>query len=240
MDEEVLGGMGYLECFLFCVESLREEELIKRSPRGQRVEVLLNFLKSIENKSLTDIAISILSNVNNCLIIGSTHVLPSAARGAVWSAFHQLRANDKLKQSWNAFIFTQVPQDCQQEHPLALQLLLDRVLKRMLANKAKVMEQKSDATSEARPLTTLESNAIRYMSGYVGVSLLKKYRRSSKNPQLKLKWDLFVRVLKGMCATDQPGEPDSILDYSKVWSETIDRGGLYHINDKVLHSVDYI
>ena len=47
------------------VRGITEEELIKRSPRGQGVAVLLNFLKSIENKSLTDIAIS---NVNNCLL----------------------------------------------------------------------------------------------------------------------------------------------------------------------------
>ena len=127
MDEEVLGGMGYLEGFLFCVKSLREKELIKRSPRGQRVAVLLNFLKNIEHKSIIDITISIIFNVNICLLIGSTHVLPSAARGAVWSAFHQLCANDKLKQSWNTFILTQFPEVCQQEHLLALQLLLDRI-----------------------------------------------------------------------------------------------------------------
>ena len=42
-----------------------------------------------------------------------------------------------------------------------------------------------------------------------------------------------MRVLMGMKAADQGGEPDSILEYTKAWSELIDRGGLYHINDKV-------
>ena len=36
-----------------------------------------------------------------------------------------------------------------------------------------------------------------------------------------------------MKAVDQPGEPDSVLEYTKEWSELIDRGGLYHINDMV-------
>ena len=35
VDEEALGGMGYTDCFLSCVTSLKTEELIRRSPRGK-------------------------------------------------------------------------------------------------------------------------------------------------------------------------------------------------------------
>ena len=41
IDEEALGGMGYTDCFLACVSSLKSEELIKRSPRGKKVSLLL-------------------------------------------------------------------------------------------------------------------------------------------------------------------------------------------------------
>ena len=58
----------------------------------------------------------------------------------------------------------------------------------------------------------------------VAVSLLKKYRKTTKHPQLKVKWALFVRVLTEMKAVDQPGEPESVLDYTKLWSDLIDRG----------------
>ena len=88
-------------------------------------------------------------------------------------------------------------------------------------------------TSSVRPLTEMESNAIRYMAGYVAVSLLKKYRKPSKNPRLQAKRDMFVHVLMGMKAADQGGEPDSILEYTKAWLELIERSELYHINDKV-------
>lgn len=84
-----------------------------------------------------------------------------------------------------------------------------------------------------KPLTAMECNAVRYMAGYVAVSLLKKIKKPSKHPQLKGKRNLFVRVLTRMKAVNQPGEPDSVLEYTKEWSEMIDRGGLYHINDKV-------
>ena len=82
----------------------------------------------------------------------------------------------------------------------------------------------------------MESNAIRYMAGSVAVNLLKKYRKTSKNLKLQEKRSMFVNVLTQMKATDQPGEPTTVYEYTKLWSELIDRGGLYHINDKVDHA----
>ena len=84
-----------------------------------------------------------------------------------------------------------------------------------------------------RPLTVMESSAVRYMSGFVAVSLLKKYRKPTKQPKLKVKRALFVCVLSRMKAVDQPGEPDSVFDYTRLWSDLIDQGGLYHINDEI-------
>ena len=42
---------------------------------------------------------------------------------------------------------------------------------------------------------------------------------------------VHVCVLTEMKAVDQPGEPESMLDYTKLWSDLIDQGGLYHINE---------
>ena len=36
-----------------------------------------------------------------------------------------------------------------------------------------------------------------------------------------------------MQAIDQPGDVDTLTDYTRLWSELIDQGGLYHINDQV-------
>ena len=236
VDDQVLGGLGCSEFFLACVSSLKREELIKRSPRGQRVKVMLDLIETMEQESVAEIARFLILQMNSCLVAGYRHKLTSAAQASVWSTFHSLRSSQHVKHTWNAFISAQVPQSHQKEPQLALQLLLDRVLKRLIENKAKATRQhtESSAASSVRPLTALESNGLRYMAGYVAVSLLKKYRKPSKHPQVQLKRTLFVRVLIGMRAVDQPGEPDSPLDYSKVWSELIDRGGLYHIDDKVI------
>ena len=55
-----------------------------------------------------------------------------------------------------------------------------------------------------------------------------------------MKRRLFVTVLVDMRANNQPGDPDSPLEYTKVWTELIDRGGLYHISDDVFNLVQNI
>ena len=50
---------------------------------------------------------------------------------------------------------------------------------------------------------------------------------------LAKKRELFVRVLSQMKAEHQPCENESLSDYTRTWSEMIDRGGIYHINDEV-------
>ena len=61
-----------------------------------------------------------------------------------------------------------------------------------------------------------EENVIRYMSGYVAVKLMKKYRTGNVNDTVKHRWQYFVRVLKEMKCEDQPGCDDTVEDYAKA------------------------
>ena len=159
-----------------------------------------------------------------------------AVQGCVWSSFHKLRNSDGINQVWTAFMTVlKAPEPCQVESQLALQLLMDWVLKKMLKNKADAIEQPS--SSEVVPLTIREKSAIRYMAGYVAVKLLKRYEKPSTHPQVNEKRKFFIRVLKGMSAADQPIAVESLSDYTHLWSELIDRGGLYHSNDKVCNAL---
>ena len=118
------------------------------------------------------------------------------------------------------------PKPCRVESQLALQLLMDRVLKKMLKNKADAVELPN--SSEVIPLIIREKSAIRYMAGYVAVKL--RYEKPSTHPQVNEKHKFFIRVLKGINAADQRIGVESLLDYTCLWSELIHRGGLYHIN----------
>jgi len=123
------------------------------------------------------------------------------------------------------------------ESELALQLLLDTAVRKMLRNKSNA-NMSSGATAEQADLTDREKNAVRYMAGYIAVTLLKRYKKDSKNDKIRLKRKFFVSVLKAMSAEHQPENVESVEDYSTLWSELIDRGGLYHISDQVCCECD--
>ena len=77
VHEDVLGGVGYSEIFLSCVTSLEGEELVVRSPRGQRLKVLLDALRTLEQQKVAGVAISLIVTVNvttstYCIIYGLT------------------------------------------------------------------------------------------------------------------------------------------------------------------------
>ncbi len=117
------------------------------------------------------------------------------------------------------------------ESRLLLQLLMDRLLKALIKNEGKRAPSTCDAP--APPLNQMEQNAVMYMAGYVAASLLKKYKRSTKKVALQKKNDLFVQVLSKMKASHQPGDMDSLADYTRTWSNLVDRGGLFHISNEV-------
>ena len=177
------------------MSSLKVEELIRRSPREKRVGSLLDEVNKIEAEKVAQIAILFISKASGCIISGYKHKLPSAAQ-SVFSTFHQFRRSWEMKQIWRVFVSTHLPESCRQESELALQLLLDRLLKKLHNNKADAKKQStaSSQTYSVRSFTVMESNTVRYMSGYVAVSLLKKYRKLTKHPQLKVKRALFVCV----------------------------------------------
>ncbi len=218
----------------FCC--VKQEELIKRSPKGKRIMVILDAIEQlVVERKCERYVTELVQIMNTCLSASQIHHLPAAVRGKIWTEFHHTRCSPETKRIWEHLI-SEIPEVHFEQHQLAMQLRLDRILKQLIKSKAdkKLYGLSStQANVQTQPLTTLESNAVRYMVGYVAVSLLKKYRKPSKNINVQEKRSLFVKVLSQMKCTNQPGEPTTAYEYSKLWSELIDRGGLYHINDKV-------
>ena len=99
---------------------------------------------------------------------------------------------------------------------------MDRVLKKMLKNKADAVELPN--SSEVIPLIIREKSAIRYMAGYVAVKLW--YEKPSTHPQVNEKHKFFIWVLKGMNAADQRIRVESLSDYTCLWSEFTPACGL--------------
>ena len=93
VDDVVMEGVGYTDFFLSCVLSLQNEELIRCSPRRQRVRLLLDE-NSKAKAEVTNIAILLISKTRCCIVSGHKHKL-SAAQGSVWSSFTQLHRSQR-------------------------------------------------------------------------------------------------------------------------------------------------
>ena len=85
----------------------------------------------------------------------------------------------------------------------------------MLRNKSSA-NVLSGATAEQAELIDREKNAVRYMAGYVAVTLLKRYKKHSKDDKVRLKTKLFVSILKSMAAEHQPENVESVEEYSTL------------------------
>ena len=220
--------------FTKCVETTANEDIVKRSPRGRAARKILLAIQKLDHFDVSGIAVSLITACYSSITAGFHHKLPSVAQCSVWKAFHKVRNAKDIEVAWTGFI-AKKQLDPTEIH-LTLQLLLFRLLKGLLKNLANSKREGASASTVSQLLTQRERNAIRYMSGYVAISLLKRFKRPVSKAELHEKHELFVKVLSQMKAENQPSGVDSIADYTRLWSELIDRGGLYHIGDEVTPS----
>ena len=67
------------------------------------------------------------------------------------------------------------------------------MLKQMVAYKAEALSATSKKYTILPELDTWEKNAVRYMSGYVAVTLLKKHKKPTMDTNLQLKTKLVCK-----------------------------------------------
>ena len=231
---------------LSCMSSLLEERIIRSSPRGKIAGLLLQYIqdkRTEQHEWMITISQWLVASVQTCLEHGYACQLPSNITSEIWKRYHELRCRKDVTCTWSSYLSAlNVPDECLEESELTLQLLMDRIIEKLLERKAN-SQASNTITPPSVPLRIGEENAIRYMAGYVAVKLFRRYKKSVKQPYLQTKYDMFAHVLEGMEATDQPDveQVDSLSDYTTLWSELIDRGGLYHISDKVnnTYSISY-
>lgn len=208
---------------------MKNDEFLPHTSSGAFV---LELFHCLEKSTSRHTAIEICSQIESCLPPKGENL--STGSDKVWSKFHKLRLCPILRECWKEYLRTsRVPTHLLKYSDQSLQVMLDRVLKYMI---------KQRSTTAAGPtkdddikLSEREENVVRYMSGYVAVKLLKKYRRKSSSATLinKKKWKYFVSVLEKMKCESQPLCDDTFEDYSRSWSEHIDRGGLFHVKSEV-------
>ena len=120
---------------------------------------------------------------------------------------------------------------------LALQIVLDRLLKRLVTIKKEDVDRPPQPLP-VRTLTIVEKNVVHYMAGYTAFKLLKKYKRKSPHLAVQRKQQMFVAVLKGMKSDKR--DQDNSEDCMSEWTELIDRGGLFHVHSQAYQMMELL
>ena len=180
--------------------------------------VVLKYAENVTTKIKTIIAQS----------FGATSVAFSKHKEKMWSLFYHYRANELIS-SWKAFILS-LDLPTKFNDVWLIQVVARHMLEKL------IVPVSSTAPVVKQQLTADEHNALRYCAGYV-LSCLKKKYAANGFPHL-VAW---VERQSDAEACDVPS--NSFLQFTKLWVEKVNRGGLFLVNDNfycIFHSMEAI
>lgn len=139
----------------------------------------------------------------------------------MWGMYHQLRTSAKFKGEWKKFLLSSVKMT---SSPCFCQYVTHEIFKELIKLEYPLKDTSDHST--AHPLTQMEKSALRYVAGYV----CRKVRDHLKKSDCKVSnKDSMIQCLEEISgATDEDRDAEE-------WTRSIDRGGLWRINDDVFN-----
>lgn len=138
----------------------------------------------------------------------------------MWGAYHRLRTADTFVSDWRLFITNSTGLKA---FPSFYQFVTQNIFKELIKEAYPVLEiHGHDCESPGRPLTHEEQNALRYVAGYIIRKVQQKLEKST-HPR---KDEMVLLLME--CAGDELSDNVG----TETWTNMIDRGGLWHINDQ--------
>jgi hypothetical protein len=134
----------------------------------------------------------------------------------MWQEFHELRTSHPFLQEWDKFLKMSV---CGDPLPTLFQFVTNSVFKKLIKNKYAASGTVED--QEHSSLTWEEENALRYVAGYV----CRKVQGNIKKSSLEEKEDIMFLIM------ELSGDETCDAVGAELWTNGIDRGGLWHVND---------
>jgi hypothetical protein len=139
----------------------------------------------------------------------------------MWKEYHQLRVSSSFKMDWEKFLddaINQVPS-------AAFYQFVSHKMFKELVKECYVLPDVISTSSQNNSITTLEEKAIRYIAGYVCRKVMDAYL--SIDPVNVHDIILFISEFSGKHVESSDRQE------TEEWVNSIDRGGLYHVNDDI-------
>ena len=150
----------------------------------------------------------------------------SKRRERMWTMYYEFRSSE-LKRLWTTVV-THLQLPLKYNDPWLVQVLSRHFLEKLILVKNPV----SHPSSVVKPLTADEHQVLRYVAGYVLVSIRKEY---SKNSAL-VEW-----INQQTDVDDSPR--GSFIEFTKIWIEKVNRGGLFLVSDcvyEMFHAMEQV
>ena len=148
-------------------------------------------------------------------------------RESVWRKFHEVRSSVDLETVWKTLpqpLYYSISRD-----PIFKQMVLSNLIEKIIRHEYPIIATES-ASCEDKAIGTVlsedEEKVIRYIAGYIPVSLRKKLERSSHPHK-----EEFILCLWSMCEDEDETNADNFLTYTKSWIERVNRGGLFPVSN---------
>lgn len=199
---------------LTVLTELKDEELVVKSSRGPSVVALAEaFLANMAAVEVDNFSEGIVKQLQSCLRNRAGRI--SLAK--LWRNFHVLRLSVHVKSLWQSSVDAlHLPDTVKGASDITMQLILKRMMHNVIKQLSKTHSPPPQAVAS---LTPRECNIVRYIAGYIVYKLKKKYPQYSS---------FFDQVVVTTC---HYVNISSVTEYSRMWTEQVDRGGLYHVNE---------
>ncbi|XP_062508481.1 uncharacterized protein LOC134184753 [Corticium candelabrum] len=137
----------------------------------------------------------------------------------IWRNFHVVCVSSDLTTLWKS-----QPTEVCSGDSMHCQMLVTAIMEHLIKVHYPVEVTSLTHQSEQLATSTEEQKVIRYMAGYIPVSLRKKLERSSHHQK-----EEFILCLWGMCEDETDCE--DFLAYTRHWVDRVNRGGLFIVSD---------
>ena len=196
---------------------------IKGSQHGQELILIAESL--LKNQGLCDAKKFqlILAKIWKVAVSGDSRKRPEKQRAKMWHEFHILCCDDEFVSGFTSYLHT-----ASLEQPCSI--LFTQTLLRKLFEKLLHLKSKSDITkvSHEVKIPPVEENILRYAAGFVPFSLKRQcMKRQSSDPHYNEK----IACLNSISVSNEVGNAQTFLDYTKSWLEKQNRGGLFQLSN---------
>ena len=207
-----------IDVVLKAVQSIPEQDRFRSSPSVLSTAIkLIDWMKNGTNeKEHHEFCHKLVMKMRECFQYDKLRL----NKEKLWGLYHRMRTSEDFIKLWSDFMLSSVT--VADPSPFFYQYVSTYVMKELIKKDHPVLSEASHASAKYEvSLTPLEQNSLRYVCGYV----CRKIRDRAEAKQSSFNAQLVLGLME--LAGDELCDENT-----EEWTNKVDRGGLWHINDE--------